>query len=632
MTMATDPSCALEDGWFDALLDTYARLGYSRDLVTHWALPRRDALTLLQEVKQARPLNVLEVGTFVGVTTLLLAHYAPAGASVHTVDPNFPLQVELGAMHTRADGADLSVRQQELALRAAREWRLDGKITFHAGGFSTGSTFASAKTDPRATAAAIGPEVCQQHGPFDFIFIDGLHYTSAVLGDLRLAAQHLQPGGRIVLHDLIGMWGSNVRRAVFQFLAENHAFVLRHGRYADIYDGIGVIQQSTGATREVRPDGRAMPSLLDQPEFVANLAAVVFNLCPPRSVICLGRDRGKLLPQLMSLGVEETLHVGSEQDNVDTAFKPFTFRKAYDPQRRFDLCIYLADQEPMSETQRRHVVASAVRCSDTILFGATPPGEIGVAAAGTPPLAWWVREFWQHRYRLHDVIRPAFEPLRCGYATSPIYPITSSELCNLYLVRRETAVSSKRDLAALLEHVLIEKESRIEDLSLQAVFTDILLQDAVRWRTGAQELYDRALAEQTRIQGELGRTEAERTRIQGELERAQRELSGVEAERTRTQEELSRVEGERTRTQGELGCTEAERTRIQGELERTRTELSGVEAERSRLQGELQRTQAELTRANAELLKNREWTSQLERRGWLALVLRLARVPKSPQE
>jgi predicted O-methyltransferase YrrM len=469
--------CTLDgfDTFYDKVLHTYSELGYSSELVTHWALPRRDARKLLEQIIDTQPTQILEIGTFVGLTTLLMAVYTPAKVMIHTVDPNFPLAVELGAMHTQTGDADLNMRQQELGSRAARQLGLDHKIRFHAGGFSTGVTFASAKQDPRNRVPLIGPEICAAYGPFDFIFIDGLHYTDALLSDLRLAHHYLGSGGRIVVHDVIGCWGSNVRRAVFRFLAETPGLSFHHARYADIYDSIGVLQHTSqgginsGATSV---ESLKSQSLLDQPEFVSNLATIVVNICAPQSVVYLGPDRAGILSRLADFGVKDLLQIN--------------FSETYRPPCRFDLCISLGDGDRMDERQRQHLVESCVQCSDAILFGATPPGETAIASPGAQPIEWWVREFWKHGYRFHDVVRPNLEPFKFAYSYSPIYPVTSSELANLYLIRRESSANS--NLAQMLEQVLVEKENRIEDLSLQGVFGDILLQDTLKKYKQAQDL------------------------------------------------------------------------------------------------------------------------------------------------
>jgi predicted O-methyltransferase YrrM len=454
------------DDWFEIFLDVYTQLGYPRELVTHWSLPKPDGQRLLEQLIAIQPRNILEIGTFVGFTTLMLAKYSHPDARIHTIDPNFP----------------------------AQQLELDHKISFHAGGFSTGNTFTSVKSDPYHTVPIVGQNVCETFGTFDLIFIDGLHYTEAVLSDLRLAHRYLQPNGYIIVHDVIGMWGSNVRRAIWQFLTEAPEFVFQHGRYAEMYDAIGVLQLAPKEKKMV-PVSRsspALPSLLDQPEFVTNLASIMIVLCSPGSAVYLGRDRGGLLSRLADFGVKDLLHVGSESfrnsDKMSHSIvvEKFDYHEVYQPSQRFDLCLCVGDGDYLDEKQCRNLIASCVRCSDTIFFGSSPPGEVGVAGPWSRPLSWWVREFWKHGYRFHDAIRPMLEPLKFAHSPQPVYTIATSELTNLYLVRRESLEDS--NLSLLLEQVLEEKECRIEDLSLQGVFTDILIQDSLKQRKATQDL------------------------------------------------------------------------------------------------------------------------------------------------
>jgi predicted O-methyltransferase YrrM len=485
----------VEDSCLHRILNGYADRGYPLELINSWALPSRDAHTLVQLIEQQQPSNVLEIGTFVGVSTLMMATKLQEGAVIHTIDPNFPLSVELGAMNTKAGEADLTMRQQELASAVAQQLGLSHKITFHAGGFSTSATFTSTKQDTSKTVPVIGPKVCKEHGPFDFIFIDGLHYTDAVLSDLRLASSYLRPGGRIVLHDVIGMWGSNVRRAIFHFLSETSAFTFQHGRYADIFDSIGILQHGTQPRLDFSSGGEppVATSLLDRPEFVSNLASLASNMCAPRSVAYMGHDRGGLLEQLAQSGVTDLCHVGAPAEmgaglmssRHTVRREPFDFQKVYEPVTRFDLCVFLDQGGDWDDGRLQCLIDSCVACSDTIFFGSTPPGERGIAASGARPLAWWVREFWKRGYVFHDAIRPWLEPLRFSYSFSPTYEVTSSELANLYLIRREPLNDASSDR---WEHWLVEKESRVEDLAVQAVFSDILIQHLLKQSKEGQDL------------------------------------------------------------------------------------------------------------------------------------------------
>jgi len=161
-------------------------------------------------------------------------------------------------------------------------------------------------------------------------------------------------------------------------------------------------------------------------------------------------------------------------------------RDSFQPPGRFDLCLYWSDKEMLDDESIGRVIDSCVACSDTILFGATPPGEIGVATPGSRPLAWWVRHFWERGYRFHDVIRPLLEPLKFAYSFSPVYEVMSSELGNLYLIRREPRKQSNDH--GLMEELLVEKESRIEDMALQAIYSDVVVHDLLKKWKAAQDL------------------------------------------------------------------------------------------------------------------------------------------------
>lgn len=480
-----DPSAI--DTTFDRILSVYTALGFPPELVAHWSLPRPDAARLVAELTAARPTRILEVGTFVGFSTLLMATYAPPDAVIHSVDPNFPLHVELDAMHTRTADADVSLRPQEVARRAADALQLAPRLEFHAGGFSVGATFSSMKGEPTESAPIVGPEVCRHHGPFDLVFIDGLHYAHAVLGDLRLAGLHLAPGGRIVLHDVIGMWGSNVRRALYQFLLERPDLALRHGKYTAIYDAIGVVEPRAAATSDAPPKPAG---LLAHREFVTHLASIIVDVCGPRSVIYFGDDQGGLLPELRRFGVAETHEVGPHPGPGGTRCE---FGETHTPPARVDLAIALGTGDHLDDRRREHLLASCVAAADTVLWAGSPPGETGEAGPEAQPVAWWGERFLRHGYVFEDVIRGHLEPLRFAFSFSPTYPVGSSELANLQLVRR-LAVTDAEGRRAALERLLIAKESRIEDLGVQGVFSDVVIQDTLKKWQAAQRLYEATAA------------------------------------------------------------------------------------------------------------------------------------------
>jgi hypothetical protein len=58
---------------FDRVLAAYAAEGFPPDIVGQWAIPAQDGIDLITLVRERQPKSVLEVGTFVGISTMLIA-------------------------------------------------------------------------------------------------------------------------------------------------------------------------------------------------------------------------------------------------------------------------------------------------------------------------------------------------------------------------------------------------------------------------------------------------------------------------------------------------------------------------------------------------------------------------------
>lgn len=148
-----------------------------------------EVLAIGAMVRVLKPERILEIGTFEGNTTVNLAANAPSSARVFTLDlpPDWGRRYEL-------DVAD---------------------IHFNAAtGNHTGRQFIDTPHADRITqlwgdSAAFDWD---EHGPFDFILIDGCHTYEYAVSDTRNALRVLRPGGAIVWHDY-GML-EDVSRAV----------------------------------------------------------------------------------------------------------------------------------------------------------------------------------------------------------------------------------------------------------------------------------------------------------------------------------------------------------------------------------------------------------------------------------
>lgn len=234
---------------YTKVLAAFEAVGYPPEVVNSWAISENDVQPFCEHLIEADPKTVLEVGTYVGVSTLLMALLAPK-AKIYTVDPNFPLSVEMGATGSNLGKVDATRKTQEIGLAAAKHLGVEDRVVFVEGGFSIGETFSSKLADPGDRVPVVGPDLIEEQGPFDFVFIDGLHTSDAVAKDVALAARGLAEGGVITLHDCVGYWGFSVRAGVFEFLETHPDFVFTHPPYSRVYEGVGTIRRRDDAPQD----------------------------------------------------------------------------------------------------------------------------------------------------------------------------------------------------------------------------------------------------------------------------------------------------------------------------------------------------------------------------------------------
>lgn len=436
----------------------YVDLGYSPNTLGQWTLPTRDAESLWSVLEQQRPQNVLEVGTYVGFSTMLLALCTDDGTRIHTIDPDLPLRTEMTTMRCPVLEGKLAGTTHEIARAAARLLHVESKISFHAGGFSLCDTFSTENADHAPARAAIGREILAQAGPFDCIFIDGLHYEHAVLSDLELAATGLTEDGIILLHDLLGRWGSNVHSAVSRFLETRPEWRFTHHRYTSLYHAMGLLQResSFGFARnspetdsELRAGG-LLGGILPVP-----ICANLMRIFAPRDVLWLGREEERMNTLLGEMGVERVLEA------KDAA--------AADGLGRVDLCLCLDALETSAPAEEESILNACAAASDRILIALTPPGEMP-SLPNARPLAYWTRRFLERGYLLRDIIRPHLEPWTFADLNDPGCRWQSSCNVNLFLAEHMAGGGKAEERAAQLEAQILEQSRRIESLTLQALF------------------------------------------------------------------------------------------------------------------------------------------------------------------
>ena len=174
---------------FPGIEHTDVRVARSYDREPLLSMTPAEVLAVGAMVRFLQPERLLEIGTFEGNTTVNLAANAPSTAQVFTLDLppgwNRRYALDIPGIHDNAG------------------------VRNHTGRQFLDSSYANRITQLWGDSAEFDWE---EHGPYDFILIDGCHSYRYVVSDTRNALRVLRPGGTIVWHDY-GML-EDVSRAV----------------------------------------------------------------------------------------------------------------------------------------------------------------------------------------------------------------------------------------------------------------------------------------------------------------------------------------------------------------------------------------------------------------------------------
>lgn len=378
---------------FDRVIAAYAAEGFPHEIIGQWTLPANDVEDLVTTVRSLMPSRILEVGTFVGLSTMLIALAGGPRTRVVSIDPNFPLRMEMSSMGSALGHVDADARTQDVAARVADRLGVADRIDFIAGGFSVGATFSSRRLDPSLAVPVVGDAICERFGPFDFAFIDGLHYVDVVASDLTLAARHLTPNGVVLMHDCVGMWGTNVRAGISRFLSDAPDWSFLHPPLKELYRSIGTVFRPTS-----RPDLAerllARPSTSTSFGAIAFAAAVIDKL-QPTCAIELHSGGPRLAAAFANLLPTETLDLDERRPNAL-------------PQLLADggscpLVVSAGGLDVVDDHRFAVILADIAAAGACAAFLRTPPGESGAACRFSRPLRTWIALAREARLSLYQL-------------------------------------------------------------------------------------------------------------------------------------------------------------------------------------------------------------------------------------
>jgi predicted O-methyltransferase YrrM len=146
------------------------------DRTDTWEVPLAELLSLAALVQHVKPANVFEIGTYLGSSTLVMAHNLPAGGHITTLDLDPATRDDYLRSLGYGKGPDFTPGQSFLNTPQAE------RIT-QVYGTSTSFDFSS------------------YYGRMDLVLVDADHTYDFVKADTAIAFKLLRPGGVIVWDD-----------------------------------------------------------------------------------------------------------------------------------------------------------------------------------------------------------------------------------------------------------------------------------------------------------------------------------------------------------------------------------------------------------------------------------------------
>lgn len=209
---------------FLEFLDHWIRSGEQIGDLLLATVQLEDALALYCIIREKRPSVVLEIGSFIGFSTCMIAQSLKDNGKgvIHCVDPN----VAYFSVKSPLSHAEDMVKRLEL----------DNYVHIHNGFFSEPLEHLELKND------VLGRRISEIVPPIDLAFIDGDHATYSVLQDFILLLPALSTSATVVFHDT-NTWAS-VRQAIAIILQDTIS--RQQMRYFEVHpprkEGLGIIE------------------------------------------------------------------------------------------------------------------------------------------------------------------------------------------------------------------------------------------------------------------------------------------------------------------------------------------------------------------------------------------------------
>ena len=211
--------------YWQTVFEYYLLQGFPEALLRFVCINPYEAYQICNFIERIIPRTILEVGTFIGLSTGVLALAGPSESNLVCVDPNLPVNVLSQRFHYfESRGSLWFVRNMlEHFEKCQKTVLLEGSLSPLSADYR--DRLIALGGNPESIAV-IGEGV-GKFAPYDLVFVDGDHHEESVYADLSLVSRYISEDALIILHDLSGYWGIYVFTGMIKFLQEHSEFSLQ---------------------------------------------------------------------------------------------------------------------------------------------------------------------------------------------------------------------------------------------------------------------------------------------------------------------------------------------------------------------------------------------------------------------
>ena len=211
--------------YWQLVFDYFLEQGFPEALLRFVCINPYEASRISAFIERINPRTMLEIGTFIGLSTGVLVQASPPDSILVCVDPDLPVNVLSERFHYFESRGSLWFVRNML-----EHFEKCQKTVVLEGCFTPLSALYRDRLLARGgnpeNVAVVG-ESAGKFAPYDLVLVDGDHSEGSVYADLSLVCRFLSEDALIILHDLSGDWGIHVFGGVRRFLQEHPEFSVR---------------------------------------------------------------------------------------------------------------------------------------------------------------------------------------------------------------------------------------------------------------------------------------------------------------------------------------------------------------------------------------------------------------------